>query len=299
MSTQRIRDVFWTNAQIGFERERSCLTKQAYFWIGQDRPIAQTKQTNPLWKKARSLFFDARPLMDRLFLTKAADLSLAKEYWRLIQEHILVIEADRLWDEVVDEDDRACLVGALRVGYVIARLLCDSQANESIRVAADIHFRSLRAGQFTKEIHAHGGQLNEEYLVAGTEMMRLWLLLQEPTAAEELCRSRMLTVSKSLQKTHRFQFFKSILALTRLALRKEHEQVNAAEFELLELQLLWLKWLAVDPLMEIKISDLVISELLFQELAFGTNSSVEVALNAQQPAQVRKRYERLSATAHT
>jgi len=299
MITMKLGKGFWQSVERGYKHEQERLRKRGYMWLGQ---LGDNGQGEPLRARVRALYFDSNPLIDRIYLGAPDGIDLAKHYWQLLQEHILGVGVADLWNQMssdenkrwLGEENRRCLVGALRAGNIIGRMLRQAGAKECLEVAVTNNYQVLSEGQFTKEVHSQDRKVDEEYLEAGTVMMSLWLLNRDSKPADQLWQSRLQNAGKTVAKTRCYRYCHCLAQLARLAMDKSAKQAVVAEQALLDIQLLWLKWLAKEPLIDIRMIDLVIAELIFQSCSTGVECSVQEALNNQRPEQARARYERLT-----
>jgi len=288
MITVKLRKGFWQSVERGYAREQALLQKQRFMWLGHNG------EDEPLRVRARALYFDVDPLVEHFYLGGSDGMDLATHYWQLLREHIMGVDVADLWNEMAKDENRRCLAGALRAGHIIARMLGEARNKECLQTAVTINYRVLSEGQFTKEVHSQGRKVDEEYLGAATMMMSLWLLNRDSAKADHQWQAHLQNVGKTVAKTRCYRYCHCLAELAKLGMDRSVEQVEVAEQALLDVQLLWLKWLAKEPLIDIRMIDLVVAELIFQEGSTGVECSVQEALNNQQPEQVRKRYERLT-----
>jgi len=291
MITMKLGKGFWQSVERGYKHEQERLRKRGYMWLGH---TTDNGQDEPLRTKVRALYFDSNPLVDRIYLGAPDSMELAKHYWQLLQGHVLGADVAHLWNEMAKDENRRCLAGALRAGHVIGRMLGETGTVEPLHAAVSINYRVLSEGEFTQEVHSHGRKVDEEYLEAGTRMMSLWLLNRDFAKTDDLWQSRLQNAGKTVAKTRCYRYCHCLAQMARLAIDRSAKQAVVAEQALLDIQLLWLKWLAKEPLIDIRMIDLVIAELIFQSCSTGIEGSVQAALNNQRPEQVRARYERLT-----
>jgi hypothetical protein len=300
MIMMKLGNSFWQSVARGYAREQALLERDALFWVGK---YAEVREGQPLRRKVRALYFDADRLASRIYLGASDGRDLAKHYWQLLRTHIMGVDATHLWNEMLGdegkpwqaEENRRHLAGALRAGHVVGMFIGEPGIKDCLRAAVTLSYRVLSEGEFTKEVHSQDGKVDEEYLDAATMMMSLWLLNRDSAKVEDLWQTRMQSVGKTVASTRCYRFCHCLAELAKLGTCRNAEQAVAAEEALLDIQLLWLKWLAKEPLVDIRMLDLVIAELIFQEYSTGISCPVQEAFSRQQPEQVRERYERIIA----